>query len=177
VEIDRHYYSVPHALVHEAVEARLTVTTVEVYLRGERVASHARRYQRGGFTTVAEHMPKAHQKHLEWTPSRLIHWASTIGAQTEALVRAILAERRHPEQGYRSCLGILRLARSFGRERLEAACARGMAIRARSYRHIDSILKRGLDRLPLPEQAATHAPSAAPAPITHENIRGGTYYQ
>jgi transposase len=177
VEIDRHYYSVPHALVHEVVEARLTVRMVEVYLRGERVASHVRRYQRGGFTTVAEHMPKAHQKHLEWTPSRLIHWASTIGAQTESLVRAILTERRHPEQGYRSCLGILRLARSFGRERLEAACARGMAIRARSYRHIDSILKRGLDRLPLPEQPATHASSATPSPIVHENIRGGTYYQ
>jgi transposase len=177
VEIDRHYYSVPHPLVHEQVEVRLTGTTVEVYLRGQRVASHARRYQRGGFTTVSEHMPKAHQRHLEWTPSRLIHWASTIGVQTEALVRAILAERRHPEQGYRSCLGILRLARGFGRERLEAACARGMAIRARSYRHIDSILKRGLDRLPLPEQASVEPSSTASAPITHDNIRGGTYYQ
>jgi transposase len=151
-EIDHHYYSAPHALVHELLEARFTATTVEIFHKGERVASHLRSYRRGGHTTVAEHMPKIHQKHLEWSPSRIIHWAGTIGPRTRELAQAILAERRHPEQGYRSCLGILRLAKRFGEERLEAACARAVAVRARSYRHVESILKNGLDRLPSPAE-------------------------
>lgn len=149
-----------------------TVTTVELLHRGERVASHLRSYRRGGHTTIAAHMPKAHQKHLEWTPSRIVHWAASIGPKTQALVEAILAERRHPEQGYRSCLGILRLGKRYGNERLEAACARAVAVRARSYRHVESILKNGLDRLPSPvEETEERAPLAA-----HENIRGGGYY-
>jgi transposase len=171
-EVDHHYYSAPHPLVHEELEARFTATTVELLHRGERVASHLRSYQRGRHTTVTAHMPKAHQKHLEWTPSRIIHWAASIGPKTQALVEAILAERRHPEQGYRSCLGILRLAKRFGEGRLEAACARAGAVRARSYRHVESILKNGLDRLPSPvEETEERAPLAA-----HENIRGGGYY-
>jgi len=171
-EVDHHYYSAPHPLVHEELEARFTATTVELLHRGERVASHLRSYQRGRHTTVAAHMPKAHQKHLEWTPSRIVHWAASIGPKTQALVEAILAERRHPEQGYRSCLGILRLAKRFGEDRLEAACARAGAVRARSYRHVESILKNGLDRLPSPgEETEERAPLAA-----HENIRGGGYY-
>ena len=173
VELDAHYYSVPFGLVHERVDVRSTAFTVEVYFRGTRVASHARSYRRGGFTTVADHMPKSHQKHLEWTPSRLIHWASTIGGKTAELVQAILTERRHPEQGYRSCLGILRLERVYGRDRLEAACRRAVLVRARSYRHVDSILKNGLDRAPLPD---TGASAEAQLPL-HENIRGGSYYQ
>jgi transposase len=171
-EVDHHYYSAPHPLVHEELEARFTATTLELLHRGERVASHLRSYRRGGHTTVAAHMPKAHQKHLEWSPSRIVHWAASIGPKTQALVEAILAERRHPEQGYRSCLGILRLAKRFGRERLEAACARAGAVRARSYRHVESILKNGLDRLPSPDEATEErAPLAA-----HENVRGGGYY-
>ena len=171
-EIDHHYYSAPHALVHEQLEARLTAVTVELFHRGERVASHVRSYRRGGHTTVAEHMPKAHQNHLEWTPSRIVHWAGSIGPKTRELAEAILAERRHPEQGYRSCLGILRLGKRYGDARLEAACARAVAVRARSYRHVESILKNGLDRLPSPaEEQDEGAPRAA-----HENIRGGGYY-
>ncbi len=172
-EIDHHYYSAPHALVHEQLDARLTAITVELFHRGERVASHVRSYKRGGHTTVPEHMPKAHQKHLEWTPTRIVHWAGSIGPKTRELAEAIVAERRHPEQGYRSCLGILRLAKRYGDERLEAACARAVAVHARSYRHVESILKNGLDRLPSPveEQAEEGAPRAA-----HENIRGGGYY-
>jgi transposase len=173
VELDRHYYSVPHALVHEQVELRFTATSVEVFWRGQRVASHARSFERGRHTTVPEHMPKAHRKHLEWTPSRLVHWAQSIGPHTAALVEAILADRPHPEQGYRSCLGIMRLAKVYGTERLEAACARGGAVQARSYRHIDSILKRGLDRVPWPaHRARTQGPA-----VPHENVRGGSYYQ
>jgi transposase len=169
-EVDHHYYSAPHPLVHEELEARFTATTVELLHRGERVASHLRSYRRGGHTTVAEHMPKAHQKHLEWSPTRIVHWAASIGPKTQALVEAILAERRHPEQGYRSCLGILRLAKQFGVERLEAACRRGNDIGARSYGSIASILQHGLDRAYAQEKAREGAP------IQHANIRGQGYY-
>jgi transposase len=175
VELDHHYYSVPHALVHERVELRFTAATVEAYWKSQRVASHARSAERGRHTTIAEHMPKAHQKHLTWTPSRLIHWAASLGPETATLVEAILADRPHPEQGYRSCLGILRLAKRYGPERLEAACARAVAVRARSYRHVDSILKRGLDRLPLPVREADREPVARAA--AHENVRGADYYR
>jgi transposase len=113
-------------------------------------------------------MPKAHQAHHEWRPSRFIAWAGTIGPQTAALVAAILADRPHPEQGYRSCLGILRLAKRYDAGRLEAACARALAAGARSYRHVDAILRRGLDR-------PTDTPAAPPA-LDHENIRGRDYY-
>jgi len=171
VEVDRHYYSVPHELVHEELEARLSAATVEIFRRGERVASHPRSTARGHHSTVAGHMPKAHQKHLEWTPSRIIHWASTIGPKTKALVEAILAERPHPEQGYRSCLGILRLGKQYGEARLEAACERACAVRARSYRNVEAILKHGLDKQPLPQSQAAEL-----APVEHENLRGRDYY-
>jgi transposase len=174
VELDRHYCSVPHALVHEQVELRFTGATVEVLLRGQRVATHARSHERGRHTTIAAHMPKAHQKHLAWTPSRLVHWARSIGQNTQKWVEAILADRPHPEQGYRSCLGILRLSKRYGPERLEAACTRAVAVRARSYRHVDSILKRGLDRVALPAHGAQAATQAS---VSHENVRGADYYQ
>ena len=171
VEVDGHYYSVPHALLYEQVDVRVTATTVEVFLRGQRVAAHLRSAQRGRHTTVAAHMPKAHQRHQEWSPSRLVEWARTVGPETGALVEAILADRPHPEQGYRSCLGILRLVRRYGAARLEAACARARAAGARSYRHVDSILKHGLDRVPGP---APQAPAAAP--VVHDQVRGPDYY-
>jgi transposase len=173
IDVHGHYYSVPYQLLHELVDARRTATTVEIFHRGQRVAAHVRDDRRGRHTTDPAHMPKAHREHLEWSPSRLIDWARTIGPQTAALVAAILADRPHPEQGYRSCLGILRLAKGYGGERLEAACARAGAAHARSYRHVDAILKHGLDRLPLAAEA--------PAPLTlvpaHENLRGPAYYQ
>ncbi len=145
VEVDRHYYSVPHALIHTTVEIRLTATTVDVLRHGERVWLHVRSYQPGRHTTIPEHMPKAHRAHLEWSPSRL--------------------------KGYRSCLGILRLAKQHGPDRLDAACARALAAGARSYRHVESMLKHGLDRLPLDDAPAT--PSARPL---HANVRGPAYY-
>src|SRR3989454_7161556 len=172
IELHGHYYSVPYALIHEHVDARLTATTVEIFHRGQRVAAHRRRFVRGQHTTDPAHMPKAHQRHLEWTPSRLIDWARTIGPQTAALVEAILADRPHPEQGYRSCLGILRLAKRYGRERLEAACTRAGAVEARSYRHVDSILKHGLDRLAPPEVS----PPLTLTPV-YDHVRGRDYYQ
>jgi transposase len=171
-EIDHHYYSAPYPLVHEQVEARMTSTTIELFHRGQRVASHLRSYARGKHTTNPEHMPKSHREHQEWSPSRILHWAATIGPKTRELAEAILAERRHPEQGYRSCLGILRLGKRYGNERLEAACARAVAVRARSYRHVESMLKNGLDRLSAPEPEAPTTGTSA----SHENIRGGGYY-
>ena len=171
-EIDHHYYSAPYPLVHEQVEARMTSTTIELFHKGERVASHVRSYVRGRHTTNPEHMPKSHREHRDWSPSRILHWAATIGPKTRELAEAILAERRHPEQGYRSCLGILRLGKRYGNERLEAACARAVAVRARSYRHVESMLKNGLDRLSAPEP---EAPTTGTS-VAHENIRGGGYY-
>lgn len=170
IEFEGHYYSTPHALVHEEVWVRTTASTLEIFHRGQRIASHLRSTLRGRHTTVKEHMPKAHQQHLEWTPSRLTHWASTIGSSTEKLVTTILQERVHPEQGYRSCLGILRLSKRYGNDRVEAACARALCAGARSFRHVESILKHGLDRHP-PEVTPPPSP-----PIDHDNIRGPGYY-
>jgi transposase len=170
VELDGHYYSVPHALIHEQVELRSTATTVEVFYRGKRLASHARSNERGRHTTVDEHMPRAHREHRDWSPTRLLHWAGTIGPNTAALVDAILRERAHPEQGYRSCLGILRLGKRYSPERLEAATTRALGASARSYRHVESILKRGLDRV------ALEAPATDRPPVDHENVRGRDYY-
>lgn len=171
MELYGHYYSVPHTLVHELVDVRATATTIEIFCRGQRIAAHPRSDVRGRHTTLTAHMPKAHQRHVDWTPSQIIDWAKTIGPQTAGLVGAILADRPHPEQGYRSCLGILRLARRYGEARLEAACERALAAGARSYRHVDSILKHGLDRVERPS-----GPLALQVPLLHEHVRGPHYY-
>jgi len=174
IALEHHYYSVPFPLVHEAVDVRFNGHTVEIFHRGARVASHRRSHRRGGHTTDPAHMPVAHRQHLEWTPSRLVHWGQSVGPQTAELVEAILVERDHPEQGYRSCLGILRLAKHYGTERLEAACGRAVSVRARSYQHVASILKHGLDRMPL---VPTQPSAPAQLPLVHEHVRGGEYYQ
>jgi transposase len=171
VAVDGHFYSVPYELRTEAkhVEARATAFTIEVFAKGRRVASHARSYDKGGCTTIPEHMPKAHRAHMEWTPTRMINWASKIGPNTEGLVTVLLNDRPHPEQGYRSCHGILRLAKEYSDARLEAACGISLSVRARSYRHVASVLKNGLDRV---DRDATQTST----PVVHENIRGGGYY-
>ncbi len=173
IEVDHHYYSVPYQLIHEKVDVRLTDTTVEVLLKGGRVASHLRSYLPGKYTTLSEHMPKSHQKHLQWTPSRLIHWAGTIGPQTQKLLTFILENRPHPEQGYRSCLGVLRLKTRYTPERLEAACARALAFKAYSYKNVESILKSGLDQQPW-ESSSSQTRLLL---VEHENLRGRQYYQ
>lgn len=171
VDADGHYYSVPHALVRQRVDVRLTATTVEVFHKGKRVASHFRTPHKGRHTTVKEHMPKAHQQYLEWTPQRILRWAGKTGPATAEVVEHILSSRPHPEQGYRSCLGILRLGKLYSAERLEAACQRASALNAFSYRNIDAILKNGLDQQPLPQ------PSPPAPAIHHDNVRGPEYYQ
>ena len=173
IEVDHHFYSVPYQLIHERLDVRLTDTTVEVLFKGRRIALHCRSYVRGKYTTLREHMPKAHQQHLEWTPSRLIHWAGQIGPQTQNLVSLILESRPHPEQGYRSCLGLLRLEKRYSTERLEAACARALAFKAYSYKNVESILKKGLDQQPL----SASSPQTRLPLFEHENLRGREYYQ
>jgi transposase len=171
IEVERHYYSVPHQLIQKQLDVRLTPTTIECFYKNKRVASHIRSYQQGRHTTVKEHMPKSHQKWAEWTPQRFIHWAEKIGPQTAQLIEAVLSSRSVPQQGFRSCLGVLRLAKSYGDQRLEAACKRAVAIGGASYRSVASILKHNLDQKPLSNEAATINP------IRHINIRGSHYYQ
>jgi transposase len=170
VEVDGHYYSVPYQLVGQRVDVRSTASTMEAFHSSRRVASHLRSYQRGRHSTAAAHMPVAHRRHAEWTPSRIVAWAATTGPATAGLAEAIMANRPHPEQGYRSCLGIIRLADRYGPQRVEAACARALAARALSYRSVESILRHGLDSQPLP----------TPAPVRthprHVNVRGAGYY-
>jgi transposase len=171
VDVDGHYYSVPHRLLREQVEARITARTIELFHKGERVAVHIRGGARGRHTTLPEHMPQAHRRHAEWTIERIGHEAAGIGPATAMLTSLILQSRPHPEQGFRACLGILRLVRSYGRERLEAACARGLEIGARSYGSVQSILQHGLDRRP-----PTTGGRTGELPLLHPNIRGSDYY-
>jgi len=170
VEVDRHYYSVPYSLLGAQVEVCLTAHTVEILHKGKRVASHLRSSQRGRHTTVLDHMPRHHREYLEWSPERLVRWAQQVGPATAGLVEQIFAGRAHPVQGYRACLGILRLGTRTSPQRLEAACARALALHALSYKSIDSILKHGLEAQPLPIPAGVHTP------IRHAHIRGAQYY-
>jgi transposase len=169
VQVEGHFYSVPYKLVHEEVEARLCGDVVEILHGRARVAAHRRSSVKGGFTTITEHMPSAHRAQAEWTPSRIVAWAGKVGVSTRELCEAILADRPHPEQGFRSCLGILRLGKRYGELRLEAACSRALRVRARSYRHVESILKNGLDRVVATDEQTS-------LPLTHENVRGPGYY-
>ena len=171
VEFDGHYYSVPHALVGTGVELRVTDALVECFAAHQRVACHALSHKRGHHTTIPEHMPASHRAHLEWTPGKLIEWGTRIGVSTAGVVTWQLEHRPHPEQGYRACLGLKRLARQYSPERLEAACARALAIRSPTYRSVASILKNGLDRQPSLFTPATASPLPA-----HENVRGPDYY-
>lgn len=170
VEVYDHYYSIPYQLRREYLDVRLTGSIVEVFFHNKRIASHLRSYAKGRYTTLAEHMPKAHRDYVDWTPERLIRWATEIGIATAALVTAILEKKLHPQQGFRSCMGIVTLAKKFGKERVEAACQRALAIGGTSYKSVKSILETGLDKNPLPE------PIPAAPKITHSNIRGSEYY-
>jgi transposase len=170
VDVDGHYYSVPHSLVRRELEVRLTASTVEFLHRGNRVASHLRCRLRGSHTTEASHMPASHRAHLEWSPGRFLTWAAEIGPSTRALVRHLLFRKPHPEQGYRSCLGLLSLSRRYGAERLEKASERALLLGAPTRRSVDSILKQGVDRLPVVEEEAVRELPA------HENVRGPGYY-
>ena len=170
VEVDRHYYSVPCQLAGQQLEARYTSATVEIFHAGKRIASHLRSFSPYHHTTVKEHMPKSHQAHLEWTPSRLIHWAGTVGEATAQVVQAVLEEKPHPEMGYRACIGIISLGKTYSNQRLEAASKRALELGSCSYQSLKSILKRSLDRqTALPPEPERTGPR-------HENVRGSQYY-
>src|SRR5712664_2558274 len=170
VAFDANFYSVPYTLVQERVEVRATPTTVEIFHKGQRVASHLRGRGREQVFTTREHRPKSHQAHLEWTPSRMVNWAEQIGVNTALLFERILAEKPHPEMGYRSCLGIIRLAEQYSATRMEAAADRALRTGACRYQSVKSILKNSLDQQPLTER------SALPPPPPHDNIRGAGYF-
>ncbi len=172
IEVDHHYYSVPFQLLREKVDVRLTAATVEVFRKGERVAAHARSYVHGKHTTLKEHMPPEHRNYAEWSPSRFIHWAGKTGAATAQLVEKVLASRTYPEQGYRACLGIIRLGRHYEPERVEAAAERALKFNACSYRSMKAILSAGLDR-----QLDNVENSGQMSLPLHQNIRGRGYYQ
>jgi len=170
VEIAAHYYSVPHRFARAQVDGRLTARTVEIFLKGERIAAHMRMSGNHGHTTIAEHMPSSHRRYTGWTIERIRADARLIGPATAALCELILEQRSHPEQGFRACLGIVRLARTFGAERLEAAADRAIDIGARTYGSVKSILHNNLDRRPAQKRATDGTP------ILHANIRGSRYY-
>jgi transposase len=177
VIFDDRRYSVPCALIGQRVDIRATTSTVEVLHKHERVASHVRSYGPKGKPVIApEHRPRSHQEYGAWPPERFVSWAQTIGPHVAALIEAMLAESRHPELRYRSALGVIRLAKSYGNERADAACRRAIAIRSPSYRSVQTILKHALDREPLP--ADVDAPQPAPAHNTppHEHVRGAEYF-
>jgi transposase len=171
VEIDRHYYSVPYRFARAELEVRLTMRTVEIFAKGERIAVHARSSGNRRHTTVPDHMPSSHRRYADWTIERIRQDATRLGPMTAALVDLILERRRHPEQGFRAAVGILRLAKPFGSARVEAACARALEIGALSYRSVRSILDHKLDR-----QAAARPADSDSLPLLHPNIRGPRYY-
>lgn len=172
VELNDHYYSVPHTLIKKELDVRYTKHCVEIFYKGNRAASHLRSHNKNQHTTCKEHMPKHHQMYAEWTPERIINWASKTGVSTEKLVERVMESRAHPQQGFRSCLGILRLSKSYGQERLESACQRALEIGATTYKSIESILKNNLDQKPLCKQSETTL-----VPTDHEYVRGQEYFE
>jgi transposase len=170
IQVGQHAYSVPYSLYQKKVEVRTTHTTVEVFFAGSRVAAHRRSFQRGN-TTAMEHMPENHRRVSEWTPERIRDWVGRAGPDAARMAQAIMAAKPHPALGYRACLGLVRLGEQFGRDRLNAACARALFFGVASYQSVKSILKNKLDQTPYPNQP----PTARPA-VQHENIRGPDYY-
>jgi transposase len=168
VEIAKHYYSVPHQLIRQEVEARITAATIEIFHRGKRIASHRRSLRPHRPTTVSEHMPSAHRRYRDWTHERIRHEAQAVGPDAAVLIDVILRSRPHPEQGFRSCVGILRLVKRYGAERVDAACARALALGTRSYTSVAAILKNRRERAP--------SGTAELPLLIHENIRGPDYY-
>jgi len=169
IELDRHYYSVPYRYARAQVDVRFTATTVEVFQKGERIASHPRSHLKGRHTTQEVHLAPAHQEVAGWNAQRFLDWAAKVGPQTQAAIEQVFAARVHPQQGYRTALGILRLAKTHGENRLEAACQRALQLDAVTYRTIASLLKHGLER-----KAPT--PTQATLPADHANVRGSEYY-
>ena len=170
-EMKGHFYSVPYQFVHQSVDVRVSLKSIECFHKNKRVASHLRSTEKGKYTTITEHMPKRHQDYAKWTPERLLQWAMKTGPETTRVVEHIMASRPHPQQGFRACLGLMRLGKEYGPERLESACGRAWVMNVVGFKSIDSILKRNLDMQPIPEKIQ------ARPPLNHDNIRGPEYYR
>jgi len=177
-EFDKHFYSVPHHLVKHQVEVQATREGVAAFFKGKQVARHARSYAQGAFSTETCHMPEAHRKQQQWTPGRLLNWAKEIGPNVVELVQHMLARKKHPEQAYRSCLGLLNLSRQYDAPRLDQACQRAVKINSPYIRSVKSILKKAMDQLDLPlDEQNTDAHSNEETKTSdHDNIRGPEYY-
>jgi transposase len=172
VEVDERYYSVPYTLLGKQLDACFSEYVVEVLHKGERVASHARLPANGKrYSTLTAHMPKGHQEMAEWTPERIVNWATTVGENTSKLVDALIKRKPHPQQAFRAAMGIIRLGKRYGNDRVEAACRRAYATNAINYSSVESILKHRLDELPLPQDSKQTS-----LPIFHDNVRGAGYY-
>jgi transposase len=177
IEFDDHYYSVLYTLIGETLWCRATSSTIELFLKGKRVASHPRSYAKYQHSTLTEHRPASHRAHLEWTPSRLIEWGTSIGAHTGALIEHVIRSKPHPEQGYRSALGVLRLSNKHGKDRLELACAKAFAIRSPSYKTVKTMLEQRMEGAPLRSDARSqeHKVELCDS-LGADNVRGGGYY-
>ena len=167
---DRHFYSVPYRLAGEVLDVRTSANVVEIFANNKRVASHKRSYTRAFYVTDPAHMPESHRRHLEWTPSRILGWAAKSGPDVAGFIEALMVSRPHPEQGYRSALGVMRLERKYGAQRLNDACARALCVKSLSYKSVASILQHGLDQQPLRSEPPR-------ARVVHHNLRGPNYYQ
>ncbi len=174
IEADKHYYSVPYQLIREdkEMEVRMSSAIIEIFCKGKRVASHSRSYNKYGYTILSEHMPKGHREYRErlaWTPSRIIDWAAKTGTNTADLVKKILESKKHPEIGYRSSLGIIRLVKYYTKERIEKACKRALKYKLYSYKSVKNILNAHLEQ--------QEEETADKISIMHENVRGDNYWQ
>jgi transposase len=167
--IDKHYYSVPYKYINKKTEIIYTKTMVEINYNNERIACHPRNSKQFGYSTIADHMPSAHQFVADWNPAKFIKWAGDIGKPTEEFIRKVLQTKTHPEQGYKSCLGILNFGKKFGNERLNSACTRASYFNSFSYRTVKNIFDRDLDKI------AIEPPEQYKLPY-HDNIRGSLYY-
>ena len=171
IAVDDRCYSVPYQLLKKEVEVRLSGAIVEIYLKGERIASHVVAEAKYGRSTQEAHMPETHKEYAGWSPARLAAWVAKTGPSTSQVGEAILQSRAHPEQGYRSCLGLIRLSSAYGAERTEVACRKALAMHSPSYKSVKAILANSMDRLP-------DKPAEIPAPpVNHQNIRGADYYR
>ena len=172
ISYEKHNYSVPYQYIHQELYLRATSKTIECFHKGKQIAIHERRCTQHGYSTLKEHMPKNHQEHAKWSPERLKSWAAKNGKFTENFIEHLISSRFFPEQAYRACLGVLRLGRRYGEDRLEKACERALTMGADRYQQIESILKKGLDKLPLDDKENKEC-----LPVHHENVRGPAYYE
>jgi len=171
VDVDGHYYSVPYTLLRQEVMARYTRHSVELFHKSRRIAVHARSYQKGKHTTLSDHRPPAHAAYLAWTPERIASWAGTIGPGCRDAAHSLMASRAIPEHAFRACLGLIRLGKRYGNERVDKACSKALKLNIVGYRHIESMLRHGRDKLPWPDEVKPHVV------VDHDNIRGAAYYQ